>query len=74
MTKPLNITIDLDFDIVLETLIALNDRKFKLQTEILPSTDPVVVAIIRRQLSRVEGCIAGLQDAIEGARLKGVAV
>jgi hypothetical protein len=72
--KTANITIDLDFDIVLETMIALNDRKHSLMMEIQPERDAIVIEIIRRQLSRVEGAMAGLQDAIEGARLKGAAI
>ena len=69
-----NITVDLSTDMIHETLIALAQREFMLQRELAnPGTLAVVREIARRQLSRVVGAIAGLEDALDGAQRKAAA-
>ena len=70
----MNITIDLDSGLIHETLIALRDRQHGLRIEISKYRDPILLEIVNCQLSRVVGAIAGLEDAVEGARIKGLPV
>lgn len=66
-----NITVDLSPDLIHETLIALRERQHMLTLELLNGdTLAAVKDIARRQLSRVVGAIAGLEDALEGAQRK----
>ena len=71
MNRNTNVTVDLDLELLHETLIALRDREHALRVELCrPDVQRVVVEITRRQLSRLWGAIAGIEDAINGATLK----
>jgi hypothetical protein len=63
----MNITVDLTVELLQETLIALRDRKYTLRAERNATNEPVVREIAQRQLSRVVGAIAGIEDALEFA-------
>lgn len=57
-------TIKISTEIAQELLIALRDRRFSLQQEIIYRKFDVVAQIAKRQLERVEASIAILQNAI----------
>lgn len=57
------ITVVLEKDILLETLIALRDREHSLMSE--ESANPTVRAITQRQLERVRESIRALSNAAE---------
>lgn len=48
------ITVTLTAEIAQETIIALRDRRFQLQHDQAAATSPAILAIIQRQLDRVE--------------------
>ena len=66
-TRPTDhVSVDLTVELLQETLIALRDREHTLRQDGW-NVNAVVREIARQQLSRVVGCIAGIEDALEGA-------
>lgn len=61
----MNIALDIDLELLQETLIALRDREHALLKE--AGRPDVVGTIARRQLGRVIGAIAGIEDALQAA-------
>ena len=57
-------TIKISTEIAQELLIALRDRRFSLQQEIIYTKFDVVAQIAKRQLERVEASITIVQTAI----------
>jgi len=65
-----NVSVELTVELLMETRLALLDREVALRKEAATHEMPVVREIARRQLARVVGSLAGIDDALEGATLK----
>jgi len=66
-----NVAVELTVELLHEVRIALLDREVTLRKEASsPATQDFVREIARRQLARVVGSLAGIDDALEGAEIK----
>ena len=67
----MNVTITLDADLLRETILALRDRQHTLECERRHHTNPVVAAIVERQLAGVNAALEGLTAAEQTAARQG---